>query len=344
MYCVLIVLCVLCPLILCTTYIIYCTTWLLLCRLIIGLHTEIMLSTFIGSILVRTMFATGINNVFFLSIVVALSALLNAPVKPLLDSAIMACLTDKTAYGKSRLYGQIGMGLGSFLVGPLLQHYQLMFLVQALLALPTAFLMSRFRHINTNNNINNSKTNNNNNNNNNNNKSNNNNNKSNNSNSALNQQLAVGRQLLQSFSDPRVRIFFLIVFIIGISSGIIENFAYVRISQLPGGNLSDGSGSGSMLGIMRLASSLAGGPVFWISGSIIHRIGVNGVMAVSLLFYILRFLIYAFAKTAWLALPAEILRGFSFAIFWSAATYYVYSIAPKNLTATMVSYQILSIL
>jgi len=40
-------------------------------------------------------------------------------------------------------------------------------------------------------------------------------------------------------------------------------------------------------------SSLAGGPTFWLSGPISRRIGVNGVMAVTLLAFAVRFLIYA---------------------------------------------------
>ena len=47
------------------------------------------------------------------------------------------------------------------------------------------------------------------------------------------------------------------------------------------------------MGICRLVSSLAGGPTFWLSGPISRRIGVNGVMAVTLLAFAVRFLIYA---------------------------------------------------
>ena len=36
------------------------------------------------------------------------------------------------------------------------------------------------------------------------------------------------------------------------------------------------------------------------------------------------------------AIPAEILRGTTFAVFWAGSTYFVYTVAPKGLTATMV--------
>lgn len=282
-----------------------------------------MLLTFIGSILARTALIWCNGNVVWLSLVVALSALLNAPVKPLLDSAIMSMLTDKSTYGKSRLFGQVGIGMGSFLVGPLLStNYKLMFLAQLLLAAPTAFLMTRFQpkqqqppppstasptpsnktgtaHAST-------------------------------EMTKKPRGMDVWQALKHTLEEPKVLVFFLLVFIVGVSSGIIENFAYVRLNQLPGAK-------GRTLGVMRLCSSLAGGPMFWISGEIIKLIGVNGVMNMSLLSYILRFAIYASVQNAWFALPAEVLRGFSFAMFWSGATYYVYGISPKGLTATMVS-------
>lgn len=274
-----------------------------------------MLLTFIGSILARTALIWCNGNVLWLSLVVAFSALLNAPVKPLLDSAIMSMLTDKSTYGKSRLFGQVGIGMGSFLVGPLLStNYKLMFLAQLLVAAPTAFLMTRFQPkqavassapavTSTGSTTTSAKK---------------------------PRGMDVWQALKHTLKETKVLVFFLLVFIIGVSSGIIENFAYVRLNQLPGAK-------GRTLGVMRLCSSLAGGPMFWISGEIIKWIGVNGVMNMSLLSYILRFAIYASVQNAWLALPAEILRGFSFAMFWSGATYYVYGISPKGLTATMVS-------
>lgn len=75
--------------------------------------------------------------------------------------------------------------------------------------------------------------------------------------------------------------------------------------------------------------------MFWLSGRLTKAIGVDGVMTMSLLSYTLRFLIYSKATTIWQALPAEILRGVTFASFWAGATYHVYNVSPLGLTATM---------
>lgn len=261
-----------------------------------GWHKNIMLLTFIGSILVRCGFLAVSSNVYLLSLIVAGTAILYAPVKPLLDSAVLSMLADKKGYGKSRLFGQLGFGLGSFLVSPLLAtNIRSLFFIQALLAIPTALLMASFRPKQQ---------------------------------SARKEGVKIGEVLNLTLRDTRVLLFFLVVFSIGVSSGVIENFAYVRIAEVS-------VGRSDRLGVCRLVSSLCGGPMFWLSGYIVEKLGINGVLTCSLLSYVIRFSIYASMKNAWHALPAEALRGVTFALFWSGSTTYVYEIAPKALTATM---------
>eukprot|EP00981_Chlorochromonas_danica_P006279 scaffold1348_cov184-Ochromonas_danica.AAC.6 len=281
-----------------------------------GKHKQIMLFTFIGSVIARCAMISCKQHMLWLSVVVAVTAALYAPVRPLLDSAVMSMLSDKTAYGRSRLFGQVGFGIGSYLVGPVLtQNLRGIFGVQVLLAIPTALIMSTFDPkpaLNSNDDDQSS------------------------SNSVENN---IGRHrfwkkmnilnhlkfsrprpvippppmnvwlaLRDVFFDWRVMMFFTIVFIIGVSSGIVENFAYIRLAEV---------------GVGRNY------------GSLVRILGINGVLTVSLLSYVIRFVIYAYIRNPWHAMPAELLRGITFALFWSGATYYVYNISPKSLTATM---------
>ncbi|CAM9154136.1 unnamed protein product, partial [Hapterophycus canaliculatus] len=48
-----------------------------------------------------------------------------------------------------------------------------------------------------------------------------------------------------------------------------------------------------------------------------------------------RFVIYACIKNPWAGLPAEALRGLTFAGFWAASTCHVGAIAPEGLSTTM---------
>ena len=184
-----------------------------------GWHKPIMLLTFMGSVIARCGLAMTMTHYGWLFVVVAVSAVLNAPVKPLMDSAIMSMLVDKSDYGRSRLFGQLGFGLGSYLVGPFVQSdIRLIFYMQFIFAIPAAYLMAGF--------------------------------KPNPSTSAPPTPQNKGKKqkkqtekdkidivgaLRHTIEDPKIAIFFLTVFVIGVSSGIIENFAYVRLTEI-GGN------------------------------------------------------------------------------------------------------------
>ena len=74
----------------------------------------------------------------------------------------------------------------------------------------------------------------------------------------------------------------------------------------------------------------------YFSSQILAYVGVNGILSFSVLAYILRLVIYASIRNPWQALPAEVIRGLTFATFWASSTYYVYQASPKGLTATMV--------
>lgn len=134
-----------------------------------------------------------------------------------------------------------------------------------------------------------------------------------------------GLRLLGKNSDALI--FFFLVFVIGTSSGCIENFAYVRVREV--------GGTGNNMGILRLVSSLAGAPMFWFSGPMTDALGTDVVLALSLLAYVARFFNYAWMSHPYHALPAEALRGITFAAFWSSGSMYAHKISPPGMKATM---------
>lgn len=167
-----------------------------------GWHKHIMLLTFTGSVIVRSglALATKSTNILWLYAIVAFSAVLNAPVKPLMDSAVMSMLSDKSDYGRSRLYGQIGFGLGSYVVGPLIsKDIKMIFLMQLLFAVPTSILMAGFEPTQS---------------------------------EKKKEKMDILAAVNHMVSDPRVIVFFCMVFLIGVSSGIVENFAYMRMAEV----------------------------------------------------------------------------------------------------------------
>ena len=297
--------------------------------------------TFLVSLVGQLMVAWKHNPTYIMTMVF-ITAFFNAPVKSLLDSMVLEHLHDRSRYGRLRLWGQLGFGIGSSGVGVLLSKskhrayhphdghsiiekltyfwesltgYKLLFLSYAVLSLPT-FLCIRAFH-----NMHNEKE----------------------AEKVLLEQnsgrtkqvekkpsnvgILDGLKLL--FANSDALLFFFLVFVVGVSSGVIENFAYVRIREV--------GGTGKDMGLSRLVSSMAGAPMFWFSGRLTELLGADRVIVVSLCNYIIRFLIYGFMKSPLQGLPAEAMRGVTFAAFWSTCTIYASRIAPPGMSATMVS-------
>lgn len=289
------------------------------------------------------------RDAWWIMLMVFLTALFNAPVKSLIDSMVMDNLNDQTVYGRLRLWGQLGFGLGSSAVGILLsksQHvpwpdttsfseqfeeiiakfplllqstivyadkcwqaltgYKLLFMTYLALSVPTWILVQALKRKSHRPKEKVTKK-----------------GKQKQQNNA--QQVRQGLILLLHNFDAMF--FFFLVFVVGVSSGVIENFAYVRLREV--------GGSGKEMGLSRLVSSLAGAPMFWFSGPLTELLGADRVIVLSLLSYVVRFLIYAFMSNAYHGLPAEALRGVTFAAFWSTGTIFAHRISPPGLHATM---------
>jgi MFS family permease len=274
----------------------------------------------------------------YIMVMVFITAFFNAPVKSLIDSMVMDHLHDRSNYGRLRLWGQLGFGIGSSGVGVLLSKskhrtyhandghsvleklynfwqsltgYKLLFLSYALLSIPTWMCIRTFHNM-----------------------------------SDTKEQEKAVEATSQSESDPPkptlgiwdgisvlflngdALLFFFLVFVVGISSGVIENFAYVRIREV--------GGTGKDMGLSRLVSSIAGAPMFWFSGPLTELLGADRVIVLSLVSYVIRFVIYALMRNPFQGLPAEALRGVTFAAFWSTGSVYASRIAPPGMGATMV--------
>jgi predicted MFS family arabinose efflux permease len=293
------------------------------------------------------------SDAMYIIAMVFVTALFNAPVKSLLDSMVMDQLHDQSRYGRLRLWGQMGFGLGSSVTGWLLsrykdrpwptettfsdgfedrlaqypmliQHaavyadkcwqslsgYKLLFLAYAALSVPTFLGIQTFKRMS----------------------------RHTTHPPALKKKESSPKKkeeqttsTLEGFSmllrNADALLFFFLVFVVGVSSGTIENFAYVRIREV--------GGTGKEMGLSRLVSSIAGAPMFWFSGPLARTFGVDRVLVLTLMSYVTRFIIYALMQRAYQGLPAEALRGVTFAAVWSSATIYAHKVSPAGLHTTM---------
>jgi MFS-type transporter involved in bile tolerance (Atg22 family) len=314
--------------------------------------------TFLVSLVGQLLVAAS-HDYRYIMFMVFLTALFNAPVKSLIDSMVMDHINDQSQYGRLRLWGQMGFGLGSSAVGVLLNQsqevaspgatsiptgwvdsiaklplflqkfitladkfwhaitgYRLLFLTHAALSIPTWVAIKTFQRLDKQNKEAKEET------------SKEISNKKDEGTKKGGARIQEGLNLL--FHNGDALLFFFLIFVVGVSSGVIENFAYVRIREV--------GGSGREMGLSRLVSSIAGAPMFWFSGPLTQALGADRVLVLSLMSYVLRFLIYASMRHPLHGLPAEALRGITFAAFWSTGTVYAHRISPDGLHATMVSH------
>mmetsp|Transcript_10859 Transcript_10859/g.16411 ORF Transcript_10859/g.16411 Transcript_10859/m.16411 type:complete len:541 (+) Transcript_10859:457-2079(+) len=335
--------------------------------------------TFITSLVLQLLLPLR-DEVRYLVGMVFLTALFNAPVKSLIDSMVMNKLSakDRGQYGKLRLWGQLGFGLGSSIVGcaisksanaaspvptspaPVAEHmihnamdiaieggaaaaaseevtkkaiqtmsdllsnsieklrnvqgYQLAFLAYGFMSIPAFLAMKSFQKINqvgVNDVPDKTKK-----------------------NAVVNKKKGDSPKILQGINmllhHSDALLFFSLVLVVGITSGIIENFAYVRIREV--------GGTGKEMGLCRLTSSLCGAPMFWFSGPLTSMLGADRVLVLTLVSYIFRFLNYAFMRHPYHALPAEAMRGIAFAAFWSTGTVFAHKISPPGMNTTMLMF------
>jgi MFS family permease len=318
----------------------------------------ILYASFLTSLVGQLLVAVR-TDVAFLTCMVFVTAIFNAPVKSLIDSIVLDHLPNKADYGRMRLWGQLGFGIGSSCVGILLSKskgvtggvvddtpldvsqfpaamqpvlstlyklwmgitgYRLLFLSYAALSIPTWWALRVFERMDKEKDLadakNNGKLQR---------KSKKKNSKSKGDSST---KIWQGIQLLVTNADALL--FFFLVFVVGTSSGLIENFAYVRMREV--------GGTGKEMGLSRLVSSAAGAPMFWCSGPLTERWGADRVLVMALLSYVFRFFLYASMRNPYHGLPAEALRGVTFAAFWSTGTIYAHRISPPGMSTTMVRY------
>ena len=79
-------------------------------------------------------------------------------------------------------------------------------------------------------------------------------------------------------------------------------------------------------------------PVFFFTGALVRRLGVDGVLNLVLAALILRMSCYVglpYLNTPWAVLPVELLHGITFGCAWAAGTVKSARLAPPGFEATM---------
>ena len=75
--------------------------------------------------------------------------------------------------------------------------------------------------------------------------------------------------------------------------------------------------------------------MLWMSGTIIHKIGVVGVLYLTLICYALRLFVYSMLTNPWFILFVEPTNGVTAGLIYAVATSHATDIAPPGMSATV---------
>ncbi|XP_062506642.1 major facilitator superfamily domain-containing protein 6-like [Corticium candelabrum] len=126
--------------------------------------------------------------------------------------------------------------------------------------------------------------------------------------------------------NPRVVLFLVAAWLIGMLMSVIESFLFWFIQDLGGGK--------TIMGLSVLVMSLGEIPAFVLSDCLISRIGYTGVLCLTFVCYAVRFVAYSFITIPWTVLPVELLHGVTFALRSAALVLYARAVAPSGLEAS----------
>ncbi|KDO27817.1 hypothetical protein SPRG_07415 [Saprolegnia parasitica CBS 223.65] len=225
------------------------------------------------------------------------------PAASLTDQVVLA-LTERLGaeYGKQRLYGAVGYGLGAYGAGVIVAHYGIAwaFHLNLIFLVPTLLVLQMIPPSDATDTIASPS-------------------------SPPPASFSAGLQTLFRKKDV---LGLFVVFLLGLMCGTMSAFLTLNLYELSGG-------SAQIVGIAIFCETFSELPAFYFADTIIAKLGTVKVLAISILAYGARLTCYALMTNAWIALPFEFLHGCTYGLAWAASTKYIYAEAPRGTEGLM---------
>ncbi|OQR88321.1 Major Facilitator Superfamily (MFS) [Achlya hypogyna] len=255
-------------------------------------HQRLIHTICIGTGAILNFTVQFVSNFHFLCIVIALAAFQNAPNNAMLDQLALR----EAAYGRQRLFGSLGYGLGAYFLSLIIGAYGIawMFSTQLALSFLAISILMPLPHV-----------------------------ECRIHGTPMVKSPSLALVLAPLLHSTAVRLLFAIVFVVGIVFGTINSFLMLYLFNLSGKN-------SSIVGLATLIQTCSEIPVFFFADTIVARCGIPGTIGLSLVAYSVRLSVYAFVPNVWAVLPFESLQGFTFGLMWTAFTTFVKSNSPNS--------------
>lgn len=226
-----------------------------------------------------------------LLVLVVVGEFLEAPSTTLADASLLEHLgEERRYYGKQRLWGSLGFGLSSFLVGVLLERsrhvvcgdqytdYMICFCVFALLMVMTLFISTTFKF-------------------------------------QYKETDAKSASVVSALCNVHYGSCLAAACFMGVGHGMSHSFLNWFLEDL--------GATKTLMGVAVICRSSLDLLTFFAAGSLIKAIGQIKIMICALISYGVAFTLYSLLTNPWWVLPIEMLVGCTYAASWSACTSYM---------------------
>ena len=238
-----------------------------------------------------------------LLVLVVVGEFLEAPSATLADASLLEHLgEERRNYGKQRLWGSLGFGLSSFLVGVLLERsrhivcgdpytdYMICFCVFALLMLTTLFISTTFKF-------------------------------------KYKETDTKQANVLWALCNIHYGSCLAAACFMGVGHGMSHSFLNWFLEDL--------GATKTLMGVAVICRSSLDLLTFFVAGSLIKAVGQIKIMICSLISYGIAFTLYSLLTNPWWVLPIEMLVGCTYAASWSACTSYMAGAASSESVTTI---------
>ncbi len=273
-----------------------------------------------------------VESFWCMATLVALSSFHLNPIAPLLDQCVM-CILKKTGgeYGKQRLFGSLGAGIGALGTSEIIKHTSIkwIFNLQLISSILLLVLVQFLPEPGSNNNNTRER-------------------ETEQDNSAATTAvpkdhsrssdsppppLSYYQSLKLLFHQHDLLLLFLLVLILGTMHGLITSFLGLYVFNLSKGNT-------NIVGVVAVVQNIAELPAFFFAGSIVDKLGTSHVLSLSAIGFLIRLIVYAYsntwsANTSWALIPFELLHGVTYSLAWTACTTYAFNRSPARTEGTV---------
>lgn len=238
-----------------------------------------------------------------LLVLVVVGEFLEAPSTTLADASLLEHLgEERRYYGKQRLWGSLGFGLSSFLVGVLLEKsrhlvcgeqytdYMICFCVFALLMVMTLFISTTFKF-------------------------------------QYKETDVKQTSVLSALCNIHYGSCLMAACFMGVGHGMSHSFLNWFLEDL--------GATKTLMGVAVICRSSLDLLTFFVAGSLIKAIGQIKIMIGALISYGVAFTMYSLLTNPWWVLPIEMLVGCTYAASWSACTSYMAGAASSESVTTI---------